>query len=295
MSHLKGHIQVATASVMYGTVGIFIKFLHDMQIGSMIFYRLLFAVAALVFYLWYTGRLKDLRIHEKKGLVLILLLGLFQGMNMLAYFISVTYTTVSIAVLLLYTAPIYVTILSPFILKERNTSRDLWALICSIGGVILIIQPQALTHGMDGMYIVGLVAGLASGMCFAGMIMTSRSLRDSYTGIVQATWALCIATVLFVPYSWAVPSGVLLDKLFILILLGLIPTALSLTLYFSGLVLVRAQNASIIGLLEPLSAVVLSFLILHESMSMTTLLGGGFILLAAFLASGEKPVGMMHE
>lgn len=293
MSHLKGHIQVAAASVMYGTIGIFVKFLHDMQIGSIIFYRLLFAVAALVFYLWHTNRLKDLRIHEKKRLVL--LLGLFQGVTMLAYFISVTYTTVSIAVLLLYTAPIYVTVLSPFILKEHNTSRNLWALICSIGGVILVIRPQALTHSMDGMYIMGLVAGLASGLCFAGMIMTSRSLRDSYTGIVQATWALCIATMLFIPYSWAVPSGVLQDKLFILILLGLIPTALSLVLYLNGLMLVRAQNASIIGLLEPLSAVVLSFLILNESISLTTLLGGGFILLAALLASWEKPVEMVHE
>ena len=291
MSHFKGHIQVAAASVMYGTIGIFVKLLHDMQVGSIIFYRLLFAVAALVFYLWHTGRLKDLRIHEKKGLVL--LLGLLQGGTMLAYFISVTYTTVSIAVLLLYTAPIYVTVLSPFILKERNTSRDLWTLICSIGGVILVIQPQALTNAVGGMYIMGLIAGLVSGMCFAGMIMTSRSLRDSYAGIVQATWGLCITIVLFVPYSWAVPSGVFQDNLLTLILFGLIPTALSLVLYLNGIRLIRAQNASVIGLLEPLSAVVLSFLILHESMSVTTLLGGGFILLAALLASWEKPVEMV--
>ena len=293
MHRFKGHIQVAAASVMYGTIGIFIKFLHDMQVGSIIFYRLPFAVAALVFYLWHTNRLKDLRLQENKGLVL--LLGLFQGGTMLAYFISVTYTTVSIAVLLLYTAPIYVTVLSPFILKEHNTSRNLWALICSIGGVILVIQPQALTHALDGMYIMGLVAGLASGLCFAGMIMTSRSLRDSYTGIVQATWALGITMVLFVPYSWAVPCGVIQDNLLILILFGLIPTALSLVLYFNGIRLIRAQNASVIGLLEPLSAVVLSFLILNESMSPTTLLGGGFILLAALLASWEKTVEMVHE
>ena len=42
-------------------------------------------------------------------------------------------------------------------------------------------------------------------------------------------------------------------------------------------------------------AVLLSFLILHESMSVTTLLGGGFILLAALLVSWEKPVEMVHE
>lgn len=78
-------------------------------------------------------------------------------------------------------------------------------------------------------------------------------------------------------------------------LVGLIPTALSLVLYFNGIRLIRAQNASIIGLLEPLSAVVLSFLILHESMSVTTLLGGGFILLAALVTSWEKSVEMVHE
>ena len=76
---------------------------------------------------------------------------------------------------------------------------------------------------------------------------------------------------------------------------GLIPTALSLVLYLDGIRLIRAQNASVIGLLEPLGAVVLSFLILHEVISLTTLMGGGFILLAALLASWEKPVEMVHE
>ena len=101
--------------------------------------------------------------------------------------------------------------------------------------------------------------------------------------------------MLFVPYSLAVPFGVLQDNLLILILFGLIPTALSLVLYLNGIRLIRAQNASIIGLLEPFSAVVLSFLILNESMSPTTLLGGGFILLAALLASWKKTVEIIHE
>ena len=69
----------------------------------------------------------------------------------------------------------------------------------------------------------------------------------------------------------------------------------SISMVFHGIRLIRAQNASVIVLLEPLGAVVLSFLILHESMSVTTLLGGGFILLAALLASWEKPVEMVHE
>jgi hypothetical protein len=68
-------------------------------------------------------------------------------------------------------------------------------------------------------------------------------------------------------------SGVLLDNLHLLMLLGLLPTAASLTLYFSGLAQVRAQNASIIALLEPASAVVFAATIMSQPITSSVLVG----------------------
>jgi len=108
------------------------------------------------------------------------------------------------------------------------------------------------------------------------MILTSRYLKGYYTGTAQAAWAIIITRVIFLPYSTAISSGVLLDNLYLLILLGLLPTAASLTLYNSCVfAYVRAQTASIIALLEPASAVVLAFIILRQPITSSVLVGGG--------------------
>ncbi len=136
------------------------------------------------------------------------------------------------------------------------------------------------------MYAIGLLCGLISGLLYACMILTSRYLKGCYTGTAQAAWAIIITLVIFLPYSAAISFGVLLDNLHLLILLGLLPTAAGLTLYFSGLAYVRAQNASIIALLEPASAVVLAFIILSQPITSSVLVGGGLILVGALVVSG---------
>jgi len=214
---------------------------------------------------------------------------------MLSYFISVKHTSVSIAVLLLYTAPVYVTLLSPLLLKEYINRRSIFALVISIIGVILVIRPDTLFQDVDYTYLIGLAAGLVSGVLYGGMTLTSRYLKDDYTGTTQAAWALLITLLIFTPYSVAITQKVLLDNLGVLVLFGLISTALALVLYLSGLMQVRAQNASIVALLEPASAVVFAYLILSEPVTASMLAGGALILLGAVIISRERPVEIANE
>lgn len=282
LSYLKGYYQVVTACILYGLIGVFIELIGDMPLGSIIFYRLFFGLAATALYLAVSGRFYELKLKEKY--VNLLMLGLLEAAAVLAYFYSVRNTSVSTAVLLLYTAPIYVTILSPFLLKEKNTSLSILALVLSITGVVLIIQPQILNNGNS---ISGIASGLISGMLYGLMIMTSRSLKDSYSGIAQAAWSMIISIIIFSPFSFAISADTIINDLHLLMLFGLIPTAIGGILFFNGLRLVKAQSASIISLLEPVSAVVFAFIILTEPLAFTTVLGGGFILLGAGIISRE--------
>ena len=143
------------------------------------------------------------------------------------------------------------------------------------------------------MYAIGLLCGLISGLLYACMILTSRYLKGYYIGTAQAVWAIIITLVIFLPYSTAISFGVLLDNLYLLILLGLLLTAAGLTLYYSCVFsYVRAQNASIIALLEPASAVVLAAIILSQPITSSVLVGGGLILLGALVVSGA---GAVHK
>jgi drug/metabolite transporter (DMT)-like permease len=282
MSDLRGYSQMVTACILYGLIGIFIELIGDIPLGSVIFYRLFFGLAAIALYLAVSGRFSELRLKEKKSY--LLLLGLFEATAVLAYFYSVRNTSVSMAVLLLYTAPIYVTLLSPLLLKEKNTSRSILALALSITGVVMILQPQTLDNDNS---VLGVAPGLASGLLYGLMIMTSRSLKDSYTGIAQATWSMLVSLIIFFPFAFTISADGLKNDLHLLILFGLVPTAIGGILYFNGLRLVKAQSASIISLLEPVTAVVFAFIILSEPIAFTTVLGGGFILLGAGILSRE--------
>lgn len=282
MSYFKGYSQVIAASILYGLIGIFIKLITDMSLGSIIFFRILFALAAITLYLAVSGRFSELKLTEKKSY--LLMLGLFEAAAVLANFYSIRYTTVPIAVLLLYTTPIYVTLLSPLVLKENITRRSIIALMISITGVVLVVQPQTLQNEIN---MIGVALGLASGLLFALMILTSRKIKDIYTGTAQATWSMIVSLILFSPFAFAVSRDVLKDHMQLLILFGLIPTAIGGILYFSGLRLIKAQSASIISLLEPVSAVVFAFIILSESVGYSTALGGGLIFLGAFITSRE--------
>ena len=290
--HLKGHLQIAAAATLFGLIGIFVKLTTQMPLGSIIFYRLLFGLIAIAIFFGCCGRLSELRLRDKKGY--ILLLGLFQAGTMFSYFFSVKYTSVSIAVLLLYTAPVYVTLLSPLILKEHVTRSSLLALGISSAGVFMVIQPGNLFQGVNSMYIIGLAAGLVSGLCYASIIITSRYLREYYSGTAQAAWALFITMVIFSPYAVAIPGRVVLDNLHVLVLFGLLPTAVALIFYLNGLMRVRAQSASIVALLEPVSAVVFAFIILSEPVTYATIMGGGLILVGAVLVSREWGVESSH-
>ncbi|MCD4783163.1 MAG: DMT family transporter [Candidatus Eremiobacteraeota bacterium] len=148
---------------------------------------------------------------------------------------------------------------------------------------------------MISMYLIGLGCGLISGLLYACMILTSRYLKGYYTGTAQAAWAIFIILTIFRPYSVAISWELLLDNLYLLILLGILPTVTSLTLYFSGLTHVRAQNASIIALLEPISTVVFAAIILSQPITSTILAGDGLILLGALMVSGEEPVEAVHK
>jgi drug/metabolite transporter (DMT)-like permease len=290
---LKGHLQVASASILFGTIGILVSLTSQMPIGSLIFYRLFFGIAAIVILFACCGRLSELHPKEKKQY--LLLLGILQAGTMFSYFISVKYSTVSIAVLLLYTAPIYVTLLSPLTLNEPITRYSLSALVLSLAGVILIIRPGVVFHDTNSMYLIGLGCGLISGLLYACMILTSRHLKSYYTGTAQAAWAIIITLIIFLPYATAISWEVLLDNLYLLILMGLLPTAGSLTLYFSGLAYIRAHNASIIALLEPVSAVILAAIILSQPITSTILAGGGLILISALIVSGKRDVEAVHK
>jgi drug/metabolite transporter (DMT)-like permease len=277
----EGYGEIITASVLWGTAGIFAKMISGMSAQSIIFYRVAIAFAVLFLFFILSGNRSRLRLSDKR--YYLVLFSVLQVITMLTFFESILNASVSVAVLLLYTAPVYVTIFSPMLLKERSTGKGWMALVLSIAGVILMVYPGNVDFSVRS---TGIIAGIFSGISYAFQIMTSRHLSKSYSGYSQAFWSFLIAALLLLPAA-VVPSEIIIENSIYLLMLAVFPTILAVSLYFNGLKKVRAANASILGLIEPLSAVVFSMIILHDSISILVMMGGALILAGGAIVTGE--------
>lgn len=283
----EGYGEIIVASILWSFAGILAKMISDMSAHSIIFYRTAFASIIFFIILLISGNLKIIKLGEKKFYLIVF--GTMQAVTMLAYFVSILNASVSIAVLLLYTAPVYVTLLSPWLLKESPTKKGTIALALSIAGIMFIVEPWNSTFTPEGWkaYSIGMLAGILSGITYAFQILTSKYISKTYSGYAQAFWSAVITMVILLPIG-TMPVEVVFKNIYPLILLAIFPTILAVSLYFSGLKKVRASSASILGLIEPLSAVILAFVILNETISTLEILGGALILTGAALVTRDE-------
>lgn len=286
--HIRANAQVVAASVIYGFSGIFFLYIKNMAAGPVVFYQLLFGFLALAAYMAATGKLSGIRLKGKRKA--LLLLGIWHAGVMLSYYTAVSFTNVSISVLLLYTAPFYVLLIAPFLLKEKPSVKSIAALVVSLVGVVIVVGPENLVFGSGGVesgYLFGVLMGLFSGFFYACIILTSRYLRDEYSGLEQLFISTCVTLVLLLPFVRQVSAASLIENLPVLLFLGVTITSVGSILYFTGLVHVKAQNASIISLLEPVSAIFFAYILLKDPISAETLLGCILILSSSLLVSLE--------
>ncbi len=277
----EGYGEIIVAAVLWSLAGILAKKIIGMPVQSIIFYRNTFAFMIIFMFLLISGNLNKIKLKDKK--IYLVLFSILQIATMLAYFVSILKASVSVAVLLLYTAPVYITVLSPALLKERQTKQGIIALFLSIAGIILIVDPEKLDFSRS----TGIMAGIISGVMYAFQIMTSKHISQTYAGYTQAFWSFSVAMLILLPAGF-IPVNVVFENIVYLILLAIFPTILAVSLYFNGLKKVKASSASILGLIEPVSAVILAVIILDEKISMSVLIGGALILAGAAIVTQEN-------
>jgi drug/metabolite transporter (DMT)-like permease len=282
IDRFSGYGEIITAAILWSLVGIIAKQIHGMSAESIIFYRVGFAFIIFFAVLLVSGNMKIVKLHEKKSY--IILFAILQVATMVCYFISFMNASISIAVLLLSTAPVYITIFSPWLLKEKIRRKGIIALVLSIVGIILIVDPGKLDFKLSS---IGILAGIASGIFYAFQIMTSKYVSSTYSGYTQAFWSFIVAAIILFPLG-AVSLEMVSGNIIYLLILAIFPTIVAISLYFNGLKKVKAQSASILGLIEPISAIFFAVLILGEDISPLEITGGALILIGAALVTTDK-------
>jgi drug/metabolite transporter (DMT)-like permease len=185
---------------------------------------------------------------------------------------STKWTTAANAILLQYTAPIYVAVLSYWFLKERISKLDLFTIIATIGGMFLFFLDD-----LSGGGIAGNIAAILSGVAFAGTALFLRKQKDD-SPIESVFLGNVMAFLIGIP--WMQGPGPNAAGWLGLILLGVFQLGISYILYAEAMKHVTALEGILIPVIEPILNPIWVFLLLHERPGKWAILGGIVVLMS---------------
>lgn len=272
------------AMAIFGTIGIFRKYI-PLSSGIVAFTRGLLGVAFLLVFI----KVKKIRMDKKtiKAYLKILLIsGGFIGLNWVLLFESYRYTSVAVATLCYYMAPIFVMVASPFLLKEKLSTKKIVCVMVALLGMVFV--SGVLDGGItDISEIKGIIFGLGAAALYASVVMMNQKIKEVPT-YDKTIMQLGAATVVLIPYILVVEdlSAVVLTPLItvMLVIVGVVHTGISYALYFSTMNSLKAQTVALFSYIDPIVAIILSALFLKEPMTVYSCIGAVLVLGATMIS-----------
>ena len=270
-----GGMMVLSMAV-FGTLGPFVRGI-PVSSGELALYRAILAAVLIGLFLAVTGQKIPFE-KIRREVPLLLASGVAMGINWILLFEAYRYTTVSVATLSYYFAPVIVTAVSPVLFREKLTGKQILCFVMSTVGLVMITGIGELDGGS---HLTGILFGLGAAVFYASVVLLNKFIRN-VAGIHRTFLQFLAAIVVLIPYVMTT-SGVTLGNLngigwVNLLIVGLIHTGVTYCMYFSSLKELTGQKAAILSYIDPLVAVLISVTILDESMTLPQVIGGILIL-----------------
>ena len=270
--------RLMTAMFIFGTIGIFVR---NIPLPSSVI-ALARGVIGTLFLIIFTKirRIKISYTEIKNNLSILCLSGMLIGIHWIFLFEAYRNTTVAVATLCYYLAPVFVIIASPFVLKEKLTFKQIVCIGVALIGMIFVSGIFE-KGGTENLQLKGIFFGIGAAIIYAVVILLNKHLKkiSSYTMTIMQ---LGIAAAVLAPYTLLTQNtGSLTFNFTTLILLGIIGiinTGITYTLYFSAIQELKAHTIAIFSYIDPIVAILLSTLILREKPDVFTVIGGIMIL-----------------
>ncbi len=285
MVYIKNAVYIILAGILWGIISIFVIELQGIGFNSMqvVSVRVFFSAVVLVLFLLIKDRsllkikLKDIPLFLGTGVCSIIFFNF-------CYFEAIEVIGGSaVPALLLYTAPIFVMIISLFLFKEKITGQKLIALIFTFTGLIFVTG--AFSYG-EHLSLKALLLGLGAGFGYALYSIFGKYLVPKYSAFTITAYTFIAASVFAVPFSGLISEIPLLFSakgIFFSLALAVISTVLPFLLYTKGLNGMDAGKASILATVEPFVAAVAGVLFFHERMTPAKISGMLLIFMAIII------------
>ena len=280
---------MAVAMFIFGTLAPFVRNI-GVSSGELALYRSILALLPIGGFLIFTKQSFSLE-KIKKELLLLVLSGAAMGFNWILLFEAYKYTTVSVATLSYYFAPVIVMVVSPLLFKEKMSRKQILSFVMSTLGLILITG----TAGGGSQDFIGIAFGLGAATLYATVMLLNKFIKG-VMGIHRTFVQFISAVVVLVPYV-TFGSGFNFGNLDgigwgALLVVGLIHTGVTYCMYFTALKELPGQDVAILSYVDPLVAVLVSVIWLNEAITLPQIVGGililGFTLFCEIKVKGRK-------
>jgi len=273
--------EVVIASVIFGTTGIFVKYI-DLPATSIAFFRLVVPTILVGLWMW-----QSQKVFWKKGDVkTLLILSALNALRMYLYFVWFTMTSVGNAVVALYTSPIFAMLFAVWLLKEKMNMVRYMSLLLAVCGLVVIGYGKGLSL-TDG-DMIGIVAiTLSAFVQWYVTVLLKTSLR-TYDKISLIFYQCLVWAIVFAPFVfmwWGLPSW---WQVSLAVVYAFLIGVVWFALYFSALKQVDATVVSILTYLEMVSGIIFAWLILSEPLTMPLIVGAVLIVVSGVVLRLER-------
>ncbi len=283
---MRWNLSIAALAAVWGFISVIVA---DISLDAtvLVFYRL--ALASLtVGALALAGRRGGL-LRPPAAWRGVAALGFVLGAHWTLYFLTIKLSSVAVAVVTVYTAPLFLAAAAPIFLPETRSRVALVALVPAACGIVLIALAG---NGGGHVRPLAVVTGLAAGATYAMLVVGVKRLRlRSLHPVTIAFWSYCVAALAVAPLL--VVSGRVLPssghEVGAVLLLGIFFTGVCGVLYVTLVGHVTAQSVGILAFVEPVSASVLAWAVLGQPLGLAVLLGGALVLAGGIIVVVSEP------
>lgn len=276
MIELKHQLKLIFAMIVVGTIGLVVHYVN-LSSAAIAFSRAFIGSVFIFIWIKVSGTKFDFKIIREKQW-LLLGTGVAMGFNWIFLFEAYRYTTVSVATLCYYMAPVMMIAVSPILFNEKLTHHQLFLTLVALLGVILI------SGGVDAsgnQSFKGIIFGLTAALFYASIMLMNKMMRVVNV-MIRTFIQLAIATIIMFIYvicTTGFTLELLVPKTFLLLLLiGMLHTGFVYVLLFSSFDHLSLQTASLLTYIDPVIAIIVSYLFLNQHMTFIQMMGTLMIL-----------------
>lgn len=274
----KGLISLHLAVLLLGVVGLFAKVVNLPSV-IIVLGRVFFSSIFLWCFLFF--RKQKILLNEKKDYVWMIGAGMVLAVHWTCHMQAIQTSTVAIGTLVFSTFPLFVTFMEPYLFHEKLKISDIICALVMLAGVLFIVPEFELSNSMTQ----GVLWGLGSAFTYAILGLLNRRFTTTYQAPVVSFYEQSVACIVLLPTLFVLRPEITVKDAGMLLIMGVVFTAIAHTLFINSLKTVKVRTAGIVSGLESVYSIIAALIFLGEVPGVKEIVGGVIIMAAVFYST----------